>query len=84
MSHSSLSPLAGHDVEDEDQLHAWRNFGYAEEVEGDMVMLVGPDQAGNLLEIGTVEARDPDFDEAIVHAMPARNQWATKYYDADR
>ncbi len=73
-----------HNVRDEDQLHAWRHFGYAEEIDGDMLMLVGPDRAGNLLEIGTVEARDPDFDEAIVHAMSARQYWAAKYQEATR
>lgn len=35
----------------------------------DLVMLIGPDRAGQLLEIGVSRAEAIDF---IVHAMPAR------------
>lgn len=35
-------------------------------------MLIGPDQAGNLYEIGVV---DSDEGPAIVHAMPPRRQY---------
>ena len=35
-------------------------------------MLIGPDQAGNLFEIGVVSS---DQGPVIVHAMPARRQY---------
>lgn len=73
-----------HGTSDEDVRHAWRNAGYAEEVGDGMTMLVGPDRAGKLMEVGVVEARDPATDETIVHAMPARAPWAAKYWEQTR
>ena len=57
-----------HGVNDDDMLHAYRNpirvFGL-----DDLIMLIGADQAGNLLEIGVATGEGVEF---IVHAMPAR------------
>lgn len=59
----------GMGVADEDALHAWAFAIDAYTVSEGMVMYIGPDRAGNLLEIGVVEWHDG---LAIVHAMPAR------------
>ena len=57
-----------HGVNDKDMLHAYRNpirvFGL-----DDLIMLIGADEAGNLLEIGVATGEGVEF---IVHAMPAR------------
>ncbi len=38
----------------------------------DFVMLVGPDQSGNLIEVGIVVTDDIEY---AIHAMRARNQY---------
>lgn len=57
-----------HGVNDDDMLHAYRNpirvFGL-----DDLIILIGADQAGNLLERGVATGEGVEF---IVHAMPAR------------
>jgi len=57
-----------HGVNDDDMLHAYRNpirvFGL-----DDLIMLIGADEAGNLLELGVATGEGVEF---IVHAMPAR------------
>ena len=57
-----------HGVNDDDMLHAYRNpirvFGL-----DDLIMLIGADQAGKLLELGVATGEGVEF---IVHAMPAR------------
>ena len=57
-----------HGVNDDDMLHAYRNpirvFGL-----DDLIMLIGADQAGNLLELGVATGEGVEF---VVHAMPAR------------
>jgi hypothetical protein len=39
---------------------------------GDLTMLIGPDAASRLLEIGLSEAEGIEF---VVHAMPARDEF---------
>jgi hypothetical protein len=60
-----------HGVNDDDMLHAYRNpirvFGL-----DDLIMLIGADQAGNLLELGVATGEGVEF---IVHAMPARRRF---------
>ena len=57
-----------HGVNDDDMLHAYRNpirvFGI-----DDLIILIGADQAGNLLELGVATGEGVEF---VVHAMPAR------------
>jgi hypothetical protein len=57
-----------HGVGDDDMLHGYRNpvrvFGL-----DDLVMLIGADEAGRLLEIGVATGEGVEF---IVHAMAAR------------
>lgn len=62
-----------HGVADEDIIHAWRAASWATGQQDDgLVMLVGPDRTGRLLELGAVEARDLPGVPLVVHAMPAR------------
>lgn len=60
-----------HGIEDEDLIHAFHNAIRAYRVE-DVLMLIGADRSGRLLEVGAV-------DEAgrcrIIHAMPARDKY---------
>lgn len=61
-----------HSVADADMLHAWRNRIDVVEQDDDMSMLVGPDQAGRLLEVGVIQST---HGAAIAHAMPARRKY---------
>ena len=57
-----------HGVNDKDMLHAYRNPIRVFSLD-DLIMLIGADEAGNLLEIGVATGEGVEF---IVHAMPAR------------
>ena len=57
-----------HGISDDNMLHAYRNPIRAFKVD-DMMVLVGPDLAGNLLEVGHSNAAGRDV---IIHAMAAR------------
>ncbi len=57
-----------HGVSDIDMLHAYRNPVRVFDVD-DLVMLIGADEVGRLLEVGVATAEGVEF---IVHAMPAR------------
>jgi hypothetical protein len=61
-----------HGVSDEAMVHAFNNPVRIEDLDEGLVMLVGPDHAGNLLEIGVVPSVDGPV---IVHAMPARPKY---------
>lgn len=61
-----------HGVSDSTILHAFNNPIRSEEVDDDMIMLIGPDPAGNLYEIGIVVGADGPI---VVHAMAARPQY---------
>jgi hypothetical protein len=50
-----LHSAARHGVAEEDALHAWAFAIDAYHVSEGMVMCIGPDRAGNLLEIGVVD-----------------------------
>ena len=64
-----LASARKHGIQDEDMLHAYRHPVRVFEV-GDLVMLIGGDRSGRLLEVGLTEAEGIEF---IVHAMPARS-----------
>jgi hypothetical protein len=66
-----LSSARKHGVADDDMLHAYRNPIRVFEFD-ELTMLIGPDIAGRLLEIGTAVAEGIEF---IVHAMPARQKF---------
>jgi hypothetical protein len=61
-----------HGVEDETILHAFNNPIRVEDLEEGLTMLIGPDHAGNLYEIGVVSSSEGPV---IVHAMPARRKY---------
>jgi hypothetical protein len=64
-----LASARKHGIQDEDMLHAYRHPVRVFEV-GDLVMLIGGDRSGRLLEVGMTQAEGIEF---IVHAMPARS-----------
>lgn len=55
-----------------DMLHAYRNPIRVFERD-DLVMLIGGDESGRMLEIGVAAAEGIEF---IVHAMPAREKFS--------
>lgn len=57
-----------HGIADNDMLHAYRNPTRVFELD-DLIMLIGGDESGRMLEVGIAEAEGIEF---IVHAMPAR------------
>lgn len=60
-----------HGVSDTDMLHAYRNPIRVFDLDA-LVMLIGADETGRLLEVGVATAEGVEF---IVHAMPARPQF---------
>lgn len=63
-----LASARKHGVSDNDMVHAHRN-PIRVFVLDDLVMLIGADTTGRLLEVGVVTGEGVEF---IVHAMPAR------------
>jgi hypothetical protein len=66
-----LASARKHGIHDEEMLHAYRQPIRVFEFD-ELVMLVGGDGSGRLLEIGVVSAEGVDF---IVHAMAARERF---------
>ena len=60
-----------HGISDDDMLHAYRRPIRVFDL-GELDMLIGPDTAARMLEIGVSEAEGIEF---IVHAMPARDKF---------
>lgn len=60
-----------HGIPDNDMLHAYRNPIRVFKLD-DLVMLIGGDESGRMLEIGVAAAEGIEF---IVHAMPARDKF---------
>ena len=61
-----------HGAEESTILHAFNNPIRSEDLEEGMVMLIGPDPAGNLYELGVV---DSEQGPVVVHAMSARRKY---------
>ena len=61
-----------HGADDDVILHVFNNPILVEELDDGLVMLVGPDPAANLYEIGVVDSEEGPV---IVHAMPARPKY---------
>ena len=57
---------------DTDIIHCFDNPILVEDLDDDLVMLVGPDRTGHLLEVGVVVGNDGPV---IVHAMEARTKY---------
>lgn len=68
MDPTILASARRHGVADNDMVHAYHHPMRVFQV-NDLVLLVGPDRTGRLLEVGVASAEGFDF---IVHAMPAR------------
>jgi hypothetical protein len=66
-----LASARKHQVSDDDMLHAYRNPIRVFDL-GELDMLIGPDTAARMLEVGVSEAEGLEF---IVHAMPARDRF---------
>lgn len=66
-----LESARKHGISDSDMLHAYRNPIRVFALD-DLVMLIGADEAGRLLEVGVAEAEGLEF---IVRAMPARQRF---------
>ena len=62
-----------HGITDEDILHAVEHALAVGEQDDSKVLYLGPDRAGNMLEIGAV-ARD-DGSEVVIHAMRMRAKY---------
>lgn len=60
-----------HRITDDDMLHAYRNPIRVFDLD-DLTMLIGPDSAARMLEIGVSEAEGIEF---IIHSMPARDRF---------
>jgi hypothetical protein len=69
-----LASARRHGISDDDIRHAVENSlaGGRSDDQIDFVMLVGPDQSGNLIEVGIVVTDDIEY---AIHAMRARNQY---------
>lgn len=67
-----LSTALKHGVDESDALHAWAFAVDLFTLSERMLMFIGPDRAGNLIEVGVVEWHG---ELAIVHAMPARTKF---------
>jgi hypothetical protein len=74
MRQGNLEPvIAGsarrHGIVDADTLHAYNHPIRVANPEEGFTMLIGPDRAGNLIEVGVVTGKGRPL---VVHAMPAR------------
>lgn len=69
-----LESALRHGVSDDDMLHALRFATHHVRTADDMVMFIGPDRAGGLIEVGVVTWWGGEL--AIAHAMrPARPKY---------
>lgn len=66
-----LASARKHQISDDDMLHAYRNPIRVFNLDG-LTMIIGPDTAARMLEVGVSEAEGIEF---IVHAMPARDRF---------
>lgn len=60
-----------HGIHEDSMLHAYRNPIRVFDLDG-LIMLIGADSSGHLLEIGVAVGDGVEF---IVHAMPARQKF---------
>ena len=68
-----ISSARRHGVADEDILHAYRNpIRVVDLPDENLTMLIGPDNAARLLEIGVSTVEGIEF---VIHAMPARDKY---------
>lgn len=71
-----LNGARKHGVSDDDMLHAYRNVVAVYEMDDGMVMVVGGNRAGHMVEVGYVFRGGVTL---IIHAMrPARSKFLPK------
>lgn len=68
-----LDSARKHGISDEDTLHAYRQFFRVFELPDDVIMRVGADRSGRLLEVALIV--DTAGDVVIIHSMPARAKY---------
>lgn len=69
----AIAPSAfRHGVPEDTIVHAFNNPILTEDVDEGLIMVVGPDPAGNLYEIGVVSS---EIGPVVVHAMAARPRY---------
>lgn len=68
-----LESARKHQVADDDIRHAVANAIRHHDLDDGLVMIVGPDTTGALVEVGLVASDDTG--PLIVHAMPAREKF---------
>ena len=61
-----------HGIHDDDMIHAFNYPILVEDLDDGFTMFIGPNQAGNLLEVGVVDSGEGPI---IVHAMTARTKY---------
>ncbi len=66
-----LASARRHGIDDEDILHAFRN-AILEVTDNDIVMLIGPNRDGNLIEVALIRSENGFL---IIHAMQARKKY---------
>lgn len=66
-----LASARKHGISDTDMLHAYRHPIRVFQLD-DLVMLIGADETGRLLEVGVVTGEGAEF---IAHAMAARRRF---------
>ncbi len=66
-----LESARKHQISDDDMLHAYRYPIRVFDL-GELDLLIGPDTAARMLEVGVSDAEGIEF---IVHAMPARDKF---------
>ena len=66
-----LASARKHGIPDEDPLHALRN-AIIELLDDDIVMIVGPNRNGNLIEVAIIKSGN---NYLIIHAMQAREKY---------
>lgn len=74
----AISPSAHrHQVTDEQIRHALRQHMWSYEKDERFVMVVGPDDSGQLIEVGIVYPAD-GAEPIVVHAMPVRQSYLSR------
>ena len=68
-----LASARKHGIADEDILHAFRNAVF-EVTDDDIMMLIGPNRHGNLIEIALIRSKNRFL---IIHAMQAWKKYLT-------
>jgi hypothetical protein len=61
-----------HGIQDNDMIHAFNHPILVDDLDDGLMMFVGADTAGNLLEVGVIDSSDGPI---VIHAMPARPKY---------